>query len=273
MIGSRLGSITQPLLGSAVGSISDDEGLSDPFAGITVDSGLDWRLPNNSVEWAILKSATAGSWAMPNHLWLLQEPSGNPADTIGTGVGIRNLTATTAAAAPLYQQTVSGVTRKFIVGNGALNNCNLRNTTMVNTVTDSYAWLGVVRSDQATVLRNVVIYGSPTFSQPASKKFRLRLNASIQNTVDDHTDTVQLIFVVYNRAISTIKMYTPLEKLEVAFSASVGSTLTHQLSATGDNTVAYFAYSTAWDQTSAEFTDAQAKNLMEGILKYSVPWS
>lgn len=273
MIGSRLGSITQPLLGSAVGSISDDEGLSDPFAGITVDSGLDWRLPNNSVEWAILRSATVGTWRMPNHLWLLQEASGNPADTLGTGLGLRNLTATTAAAAPLYQQTIPGVTRKFITGNGALNNCNLSNTSMVNTATGSYAWLGVVRSDQATVLRNVVVYGSPTFSQPANKKFRLRLNASLQNTTADHTDTVQLVFVVYNLAASTIKMYTPLEKLEVAFSASVASTLTLQLSATGDTTIAYFGYSAAWDQASAEFTDAQAKNLMEGILKFSVPWS
>ncbi len=273
MIGSRVYTIIGSFVGSAVGSSADDEGLTDPFAGVTVDAGLGWRLPSTAAEWTTFNAAIGGTWNNPNHLWLLQEPSGNPSDTIGTGLGTRNLTATTGPAAPLYQQTIAPATRKFIAGNGSAVSCNLSNSSMVDTATSSFAILAVLTSETATVLRNLIIYGLPQTSQPASAKWRLRLGASLVDTTGDHSNVIQLCFIVYNLSLSSVKFYTPTEKLSVTFGASVGTGLSFQLSSTGDTTKAACGYAAGWDDTDAEFSDTEAKNLMEGLLQTTVPWS
>ncbi len=76
----------------------------------TVDATSGKGTPADATEWAAVIAAAGltGVVSAPEFLFLLQEASGNAADTIG---GIGTLTANNA---PTYQQTITGWTRKAV---------------------------------------------------------------------------------------------------------------------------------------------------------------
>ncbi len=76
----------------------------------SVDGTSGIAVPNNATEWANFIAANGLTSPVPDSLWLLQEASGNLADTIGA-IGAVNLTGD---AGNLYQQTVTGWSRKGV---------------------------------------------------------------------------------------------------------------------------------------------------------------
>src|SRR5206468_3997244 len=77
----------------------------DYASSVTKDATSMWYVPANSTEWTNLLSGTG--FANPDDSWLMQESSGNLADSIGT----RTLTATGTIS---YQVAATGWTRKGI---------------------------------------------------------------------------------------------------------------------------------------------------------------
>jgi hypothetical protein len=72
---------------------------------VTVDSSSGRPVPATSIEWSNLLEGTG--LPTPSSLWLMQETSGNVADSIGTRTG-------TASSGMTYQVSASGWTRKGI---------------------------------------------------------------------------------------------------------------------------------------------------------------
>ncbi len=244
----------------------------DSIPGVTRDSTSRVYTPGSFAEWETFLAALgdeAPDLPPPEHLWLLQEASGNPVDTIGG----KTLTATGGGNAPAYQRTIPGWSRKAIGGPGIAANSSLSNTLMVNTATTSFLVLLLARSAPATVLRSICAYGTPAIQQPVSNKTRFRLGASIVDSTNDHAGaTVHPYLFAFSVSISTCKLYTDLEKITLTFSASAGSVLTLQCASASDATAADFLYAAAWDASSGDTIDSEAKKLITG-LGFNPPWS
>lgn len=227
-------------------------------------------VPATSIEWSTTLSVAGNPAPVPNHLWLMQELSGNPVDVIGTGLGARNLTATTAANAPAYSKVIPGWTRRAIGGAGAAVSSSLSNNTMVDTATTDFMVFMYMQTAPATGgLRNVVTYSTPAIQQPVSNKVRFRLAAALQDTVADHAGVVRPYLFTYSNVNATCRLYTDLERINLTYSTITGPQLVFQCSNTLDTTGADFLYACAWD--GARVTDAQARALFQ-VLGYTVPW-
>ena len=82
MIGSRIGSKSS-FLGSSVGSSADDEGTSGIVPTWSLDATSLKGVPASLSEWNQLIAAYGLGIGAPSDLYLLQEASGNAADSIG----------------------------------------------------------------------------------------------------------------------------------------------------------------------------------------------
>lgn len=242
----------------------------DPLALVARDSTSGIFVPASATEWDVFRAAKGVSIPTPNHLWLMQEVAGNPADSIGTGLGLRPLTATGAGNTPAYQKVIAGWSRRAIGGPGAAN-ASLSNTSMVNTATGDFLVLTYLSSEAATgALRNIQAYGLPAIQQPLSGKTRFRLSASITDTTADHAGPVRPYVFAFSSTTGYCKMYSDLEKIVATYSASSGTNLLLQCATASDTTAANFLYCAAWD--GAVVTDAQVKTLLQS-LGWTIPWT
>lgn len=107
MIGPRVGSKPGVRSGLAVGVSEDAIAPVNPMAGVMRDATSLKYVPSSSAEWTITRAAAGISSGNPTSLWLMQEASGNLADSIASNT----LAATSLAG---YQQAVSGWTRGAI---------------------------------------------------------------------------------------------------------------------------------------------------------------
>lgn len=205
----------------------------------------------------------------PDHLWLMQESSGNPADSIGS----KNFTASTGLNSPSYQKTIPGWSRKAIGGPGTLINSTLTNTSMVNTATTSFLVMALVRFDTPTVtLRNAMTYGNTSVQEPSSTgKLRLRLGGSLQDTAAVHGGSdVHIVWFTYNISDSLVEMFTDLNRVSVTFSSSTGSTLQLTTSTVADSGSTDFLGVAAWDDTEVSSDTIKATSIGMG---FAPPWS
>lgn len=230
---------------------------------VTADGTSGKLVPANSTEWSNFLANNSIALGVPQHLYSFQEASGNALD----GIGSTNLTAT----AITYSKPVTGWSRVAMSGTGSANS-NLTNATYLDTAANSFLVFMYLRYDAVTVAtRGLVTFGSPLLQIP-DNKIRLREGAALASTVNDHSTTVHPIVMAFNNLNTTIKMYSDLEKLTIAYSASSGSGLTLIPSALADPGVSDLIYMTSWGGASAETTDAEIKKLITG-LGYSPPWS
>ncbi len=241
----------------------------NPIMGVTRDLQSGKYTPDSGDEFRNYLAAIGSTLVVPHHLWRMQVASGNVPDEIGGGLGTRNLTATTAGNAPAYRKSITGWSRFAIGGPGAAVASSLANTSMGNTASASFLLFWYGRSDAATVLRNLMVYGSPQVQQPASSKTRLRMGASITDSTNNHAGDVVPYLFAFNITATTIKLYSHLEIVSVTYASSAGSTLTATLSGTGDTTAADLLLMAGWD--NVETTDAEARKFITG-LGYAPSW-
>lgn len=232
----------------------------------STDSTSGKAVPTNSTEWLSFLALAGSLIPPPQHVWQMQEVSGTLADSIGTNV----LTVSNAT----YNKTITGWTRKAVGGNGAAVTGQVRNLAMADTATTSVLVLIYAQYVVSpTALRSLLLYGTPTLQIPAvTQKVRLREGAALLDSTLAHDATIHPFLFAFNVTNSTCKVYTDLEKLSIAYSASVGTALTLSTSSTSDTSITDFVYGAAWEGINAETTDAEAKKLITA-LGYSPPWT
>jgi len=165
--------------------------------------------PSDEAEWTTTLAAASITSGNPSNLWLLQEASGNPADTIGGAT-------LTANATPLYEQTVTGWTRKAVGMNDG-SSSNFSSSSVVNLSTTPYLRLAYVKltatpaatrelmgigattSHRYVTISNAPVYGAQIIS-----------GAGVSGASNPSTD-VRPVIVAVNRTDSTFKVYTDQE--------------------------------------------------------------
>lgn len=255
-------------------STSQTFAVSAPSWSIDAASGKGF--PANATEWtSLLASAGLSAKANPSSLHLLQEASGNAADSIGS------LTLT-AVTSPLYSQAVSGMTR---VGVGFNEGTNQRFVgTAGDASTTSCLALGVISLGagvDATV-RGVFAYGASVSDSgiaallSTSNRLRLRGVAGLIDTaVGSSYGATAFPFVYRTDHANTIRrLYTDDEKVSATYGAGTSATnfgLGALMSGTSANFTA--VYLATWFGAAAEgWTDADVKALLQA-LGWTIPWS
>lgn len=144
--------------------VTDNDGRQDVLTrsitvvtpAVTVDGTSGISVPIDATEWATLNSTAGLATGVPDHLYLCQEASGDLIDSIA-GV---NLTATNT---PLYQQTVTGWSRKGVGWSDAGVARFQRTTTFTAPSAEAYFFLAYYAST----------------GSPAATRFAITLGTSV----------------------------------------------------------------------------------------------
>lgn len=239
----------------------------------TVDATSNKPVPANATEWADFITAKSLTIAVPNYLHLCQEASGDLADSIGS------LTLT-ANGTPLYQQTVTGWTRKGVKGNATTANQRFLNSSAPNPSTTSIARLAYISVGTLDTLgREILGNGSSgdvsvqALTVGGINTIRYREGSNISDTTNaGYGATAFPIMLVVNQTTSAARLFTPLAKVSPTFGAPSTSTnyfIGAQSGTWADVTV---IYECGWQGADAEISDAEAKALFEAF-GYTIEWS
>ncbi len=242
----------------------------------TIDATSSKPVPANATEWAAFLSANSlGSKSAPSSLHLLQEASGNAADSIGS-------MSLSAASSPLYSQAVSGWTR---VGVGFNEGTNQRFVgTAGDASTTSCLALGYIALGagvDATV-RGVFAHGASVSDSgiaallSTSNRLRLRGVAGLIDTAvgSSYGSTVFPFVYRTDHAASIRRLYTDDEKVSATYGAGSSAT-NYGLGALMSGTSANFTaiYLATWFGSAAEgWSDAEIKTLLQA-LGWTIPWT
>lgn len=238
------------------------------MAGVSQDATSLIYCPATNGEWTQTMAAAGISSGNPSALWLLQEASGNPADSIGSFT-------LTATGAPAYQQAQTGWTRKTIVMTDAASQ-NMANTSasLPDIATTSAALLiYIAYTGTPAATRNSGTLGTTTSAIGITTTPNMRV-ASNANTASGSTvlgtTTIPHVLMV-NRTSSTVTGYSATEKVTPTFSSGMtGKKVTlGPTSAASNAPPAGFGYAALFTGAAAELTDAQWKALLQ-VLGWTV---
>lgn len=241
----------------------------DPFAGVTTDATLGWRLPSSAAEWTTFRSAAGLSIANPGHLRLCQDAAGDATDEIG-GVAL------TAAGTPHYLQAVAGATRKALTLDAGASGDKFMSASIPSPYVTSVVQLVVVNLPATPGANSVICGPHPNGSATgglylahasANGSIFVRNNGQIATGIVSHSSGIRLLILKYDRTNSLCKVYTNLETISPTYQALTGTFTSGGL---GTNAGAVsgcgFLYEADWSGADAEaFTDAQAAALIAAI--------
>lgn len=263
MIGPRAGVRVGAKVGLAGGPGEDPIGSLG--IAVTRDATSNIYTPVSSTEWATFRAAFGLSVATPDSLWLLNESSGNPADTIGS-------LPLTAAGTVTYQQAASGWTRtgvgltdgvnsQFATTAAGLPNANAASQTVmiIATATTASAGNRQVYVGPNNSLR--IIGGTPRFSVTAI--------ASTASGAVSPMNAVRPWIYKHDFTNSTQTGYTDQEALTIAFTAIAGKAL--RIGSTSVSFGGVALYACAWYNANAEISDANIRSLLQAM-GFSVAW-
>jgi hypothetical protein len=235
-------------------------------AAATVDATSGRYMPASSAEWTALLAGTGLS--NPTSVYIPSGASGNLTDVIGGKTFVAN-------GVPSYQQAVTGWSSVGVKPRLATTT-DYFVATDVNPSTTSVAQLVYLspNNDPASA-HSLMLFGSATAMEArltTGRLFQAVLGASIVSGVVAATlGSVVPGVLVFNRAASTFKLYTPVEII-VGVYASPSSATDHYVGAgylgSDDTTILYIA---RWTSTGAELSDANARTLLTA-LGWSVAW-
>lgn len=249
------------LFGPRIGVIGDN-----PFAGVTRDSGNLNYFPANSTEWTIFLAAIGVTSGGPSSVWNMQEASGNAADAIG-GITL------TANNITLYQQTITGVSRKGIKGVDGTANSNIRNaTTAANPSTTSCLAIHFVDIPAAPAAARDVMAIATNSDLRYNTNGKLRLvagaNADLVNVIGTGPKWLALRS---NLTATTVTVFTPQEKFAGTWALPTNAA---HIAFGGDNVAigaTTHAYGCEFTGSAAEKTDGELKAIFQG-LGSAAPW-
>lgn len=267
-IGPRIG----PRVG--FGGLRFGSGFStaaDPFAGVSKDATSNIYVPANAAEWTTFIAAAGLSIAVPDALWLFQEASGNPADSIGS------FTLTASGTGISYQQAVTGWSRKAIkftdAGTGALVSTSTSLPDISTTSMLTVAYCDILSTPASA--RDIVTQGTTTrdaLQVTTTPRFQALSgsNASPQNGTP--VGAVRPYTLRTNRSASTVLGTTDIHKAVPTFSTSItGKKITFGNLASGSPPLTCL-YSFELHGVNAELSDATLKSLLQA-LGWTITWS
>lgn len=254
---------------------ADDTTIALAGGGVTwsLDDTSGNPVPANATEWGDFIAAESLSLAVPDYLHLCQEASGNLADSIGS------LTLT-ANGTPLYQQSVTGWTRKGVKGNASTANQRFTSTAGPNPSTTSvarfaYIAIGAIDATPREVLSNgnAADVSVQAFTTASVSTLRYREGSNIVDSVNaGYGATAFPVLLVSDRTGSRARLYTHLAKLSPTFGAPANNLLYTIGAQSGTWAQVTVIYECGWQGADAEISDANAKAFFEA-LGYSISWS
>ncbi len=240
----------------------------DPFATVTRDATSGIYVPASAAEWTTFIAAAGLSIAVPDALWLMQEASGNPADSIGS------LTLTASGIGITYQQSVTGWTRKAIKFADA-NTSQLRSTgaSLPDVSTASQLTLLLAQLAVPSSTAKVMAHGTVRneIRITTTPRLRAQSNGNIADGSVSPTGSVIPIGLRSRAAVSVVG-FSDTEKLTPTLAAVTGKAI--NFGAVGDATAPPISllYAVQWHNANAEMSDANYK-LMLQALGCTITWS
>lgn len=210
---------------------------------------------------------------LPSSLFLMQEASGNLADSIDA------ITLTATGISLIYQQAVTGWTRKaFAIPGGLAAHQAQNTTTAVDISATSAMWMLYVRMPAATPVAvrrlariNATGIRADISTAPVIQCVSNGAGGSTVSGAANPTGGVRLLILQANRALPQTRVYTSQEKI----SGTVGTYATIALgvgSSGGFAADAGYLYGPLFTGAAAELSDAQVKSLAQA-LNWTIPWS
>jgi PKD repeat protein len=234
-----------------------------------VDATSSKAVPADATQWANLVSVNSLAVGSPSHVWLFQDTLGN----LAAAVGGKTLTTT---GTPLYQQTETGWSRKFITSNtGAAGANRFANNATMSATTVSVMLLAFARVYAPVAGHQRMFYaGSSSNAMEAvagSNVIRIRVGAQSGNGALSHVGQVRPYVLLHDVTNSRSILYSDIEKKSITFAARVGTTVQFQFSLSTDATSnTAFGYAAAWNGTGVEYgseaaADAAVKALLQSM--------
>lgn len=205
----------------------------------------------------------------PTSLRLCQEASGDLLDSIGSKT-------LTAATSPLYQQTVSGWTRKAIGFNGGSAQ-RFRDAAYGNPATTSLLVI-MYASMNAITAGGFMTYGATddaSVSNAGAGKWRYRDAGTSGGLVDTtstyHDSAIRPLVFQYDVTNSKARLFTNTEKLSPTFGPLTGTAFAYG-SNTGVSLNSRIVWACEFLGASAEMSDAQIKTYLQ-TLGWAISWT
>lgn len=270
-LGVRIGPRIGARLGLRIGA--PPGGASDPMAGVAKDATSNIYVPANGAQWSTVFSVAAMGGRSALSAYLCQEASGNLADSIGAN------TLTASGASWAYQQTIAGWARKGITIADGNTNHNFQNTTTVPDIgSTSVALLAYISMPAAAPAGARRFFRLDTTGALAQLSVTPRMQivtsgagGSTVSGTSDPTNAVRPVLMMIDKTAGKAMLYTTQEKITGTQGTYSGLVL--GLGASGGTcpTCGYL-YAAVMSGANAEFTDAQAKTLLQ-TLGWTIPWS
>lgn len=244
------------------------------IGGVTRDTASGWYFPASAGEWTNLMAAAPLATGNPSSTYLMQEASGNLADSIGS------VTLTQTGAGHVYQQAVTGFTRKAAATvDGTAGQKWINTTVAPNPNTVSTLWLQCIRYPAANPAanRDLIANSASMDCRFTSAGKTQIINGATTSGTSNPLGTVQWLAIQHDLTNSVWLAYTLQEKITGTF-AAVASNPSYmvggQTAAAGD--VGYM-YAALFGGASAELTTAQMRTLFQtltrdAIVPVVIPW-
>lgn len=274
MIGVRVGVKVGARAGVAVGVGEDQLAVTASLVGVAIDAASAKYVPANLTQWQTVMAAAGVGSGAPSSLYLLQEASGNAADSIGA-------LPLTAGGTLAYQQAVPGWMRVGIKTTaGSVGTLLTTAAGLPDILTTSCSLLAyVLLPTFAATLRTVVQLGTPFNTEasaelngtPKTMIFQCDPNTTVGAV--DNTSVVRPIWITVNRTGIVSALDTDLEELTAVLSAAAGK----QYLLGGDNIMSNnpdnctYIYAVRFDGAAAELTKSQRRSVLQ-TLGWTIPW-
>lgn len=249
--------------------------IGSDFGGVTRDATSLKYTPAAGSEWTTLLAGTG--LVKPDNLWLLQEASGNFADSVGAQ-------ALTAVLITAYQASVAGWSRKFVTTTpqGGGRGGSVSSGTMPNlSTTAQMSLLYVCRTAVITADRDVCKLGAATTSQllcQMSSAHRLEITPSpgvgtpVLGTTVYAQDTVFPLILQHDPVNSVQRVATPSERFTATFTAlGANRGIAFGTAGVGLCLAGAYGYYANWQGAPAQMTEANIRTLLQK-LGWTVAW-
>ena len=246
---------------------------------ITADGTSGIKIPQNSTEWAnlISQASLTGTVQAPDALWLMQEASGNLADSIGA------FTLTVSGSNETYANSVSGWSTKSIrwinAATGSFQSTDVNLPDISATSLTMLCYVKVISAPSAT--RGIVGAGTSNFLQVQLNTTPRIIAADGANTATETnnptSEGVSGVFplvVTHNKTGTSSRFTTATEKLVPTFSASATGkkVIIGGSGGVGSAPAMDVLYCAMWKGTNAEITDANLKTILQ-TLGWTIGWT
>lgn len=244
---------------------------------VTKDATAGIYFPNSSTEWSNFLTRKGLVAAVPSGLYLLQEASGNAADSIGVA------TLTASGSGFTYQSTVSGFSRKAIAStDGAAAKLTSTDASLPDISTASFLALLVclMPTGAPAAARNILSFGGGgstrcSFELNTTPRLRtLSTTGNIAVFANDPTgaNIVRPLGLKCNRTGTVVTGYDDVEKATPTFGATMTGKALTILSNGGGGMAGGWMYMATWFGAAAELSDTNFKALWTA-LGWSPAWS